>query len=224
MFCNVCGNKLSPESRFCNRCGAEVQATQESPRRTPRPARRPPISPPRAVPRPIVSARPQEDEYELDPDDEAYEEEEESNEEEVIFQITPTFYPPGLAYFAAIVLSIALTAGAAYLGISLGIALAISALFFLYPIWMHIQNRRIVYTLTSIKVEIVEGIFSYNTRNIPLRHIQDVRIHESFKERLIGIGDVIIDSASMAGTITMNNIHDPRKHADMILDQLQYWR
>jgi uncharacterized membrane protein YdbT with pleckstrin-like domain len=174
----------------------------------------------------MVSARQEEEydpEYDLEIDDEA-ELEEVEDEEDVIFQITPTFYPPGLAYAGAILLSIALTAGAAFVGIPLGAALLFSALFFLYPIWLHIQNKRIVYTLTTIKVEITEGIFSYNTRNIPLRHIQDVRIYESFKERLIGIGDVIIDSASEAGTITMNNIHDPRKHADLILDQLQYWR
>src|SRR5262249_34532132 len=147
-----------------------------------------------------------------------------NDEEEVIFQISPTFYPAGVGYFVAILLSVLITAAAAYVRAPLGVALALSAIFFIHPIRLHIQIKRVVYTLTNIAVEIEEGIFSTSTRNIPLRHIQDVTVKESFKERLIGIGDVLIDSAAATGKITMDNINNPRKYADLILDQLQYWR
>src|SRR5262245_35544253 len=228
MYCNRCGNKLLSESVFCNRCGARIQQTDEGyesapppPAGPPRPARRRLIRVARPVQRPV-------DEYqENEPDEPEYEEEEvdrKKNDEVIIFQISPTFYPAGVAYFIAIVLSILVTAAAAYIRIKLGFALALSAIFFIHPIQLHIQIKRVVYTLTTTAVEIEEGIFSQSTRNIPLRHIQDVTIRETFKERLIGIGDVLIDSAAATGKITMDNIHDPRKHANMILDQLQYWR
>jgi hypothetical protein len=41
---------------------------------------------------------------------------------------------------------------------------------------------------------------------------------------MLGVGDVIIDSASEAGKITMRQISNPRKHADLILQQLHHWR
>jgi uncharacterized membrane protein YdbT with pleckstrin-like domain len=116
------------------------------------------------------------------------------------------------------------TTGAAFISISVTGALLLSACFFLYPVYLHFQNYRIVYTLTSLKVEISEGFFSQHTRNIPLRHIQDVTVSESFKERLIGIGDMVIDSAAVTGKIAINNIKNPRYYADLILNELQYWR
>jgi uncharacterized membrane protein YdbT with pleckstrin-like domain len=81
----------------------------------------------------------------------------------------------------------------------------------------------VVYTLTNAKIEIEYGLLSKTIRNIPLRNIQDVTASATLGERLIGVGDVIIDSAAEAGKIPMNNIRDPRKHADLILEQLHRW-
>ncbi len=224
---------MSTESVYCNRCGAKVQQSVEEEPRTarpavspPRPARRQPLAPPKPAPQP-AQAYEDEEEYEEYEEDYEYEDEagaEEEEEDEIIFQITPAFYHVALAYFMAILLSVLVTAGAAYIRVSISPALIVSAVLFVYPIWLHILNRRIVYTLTTTKVEIAEGFFSQNTRNIPLRHIQDVTVSESWRERLIGIGDMVIDSAAVTGKITMNNINNPRKYADLILDELQYWR
>jgi Bacterial PH domain len=59
--------------------------------------------------------------------------------------------------------------------------------------------------------------------NIPLRHIDNVEVSETLRERVIGIGDVLIDSAALDRKMVLNNIKDPRKYADMIMDQLQSW-
>jgi uncharacterized membrane protein YdbT with pleckstrin-like domain len=83
--------------------------------------------------------------------------------------------------------------------------------------------KRTVYTLTVTKLEIRTGIFSKDAKNIPLRHIDNVEVSETLKERLIGIGDVFIDSAALDTKMVLNNIKYPRKYADMIMDQLQYW-
>jgi uncharacterized membrane protein YdbT with pleckstrin-like domain len=71
-------------------------------------------------------------------------------------------------------------------------------------------------------VEIISGIFSKVAQSIPLRHIDNVEVSETLKERLIGIGDVLIDSAALDRKMVMDNIKYPRKYADLILDQLQY--
>lgn len=229
MYCNRCGNNLPPESQFCNRCGNRVH-TENRPRRD-RPI--PPAPRVRPARRRLVVGN----EFEEEPP--YYEEEEPINhfvpqeneevdvpessaDEEVIFTIFPAFYEVATQYTIAIMLSVGMTALIAYLQFPLWIALAFATICFIKPIYRHIQNNHTVYKLTTVKIEIRSGLFSTKSRNIPLRHIQDVMVSETFSERLIGIGDVVIDSAAVEGKIVMSNIKDPRKYAEMILNHLQY--
>jgi uncharacterized membrane protein YdbT with pleckstrin-like domain len=143
--------------------------------------------------------------------------------EQVIFRIRPAFYSVGVAYAIA---SLASLLAAGIIGVLQGPlwAMFIFALvFFCFPFYRHIQRNRVSYTLTSGKIEIEYGLIAKTIRNIPLRNIQDVTTTATVSERLLGIGDVIIDSASEAGRIPMSNIRDPRKYADLILNQLHRW-
>jgi membrane protein YdbS with pleckstrin-like domain len=245
MYCHKCGNRLTTESLFCNRCGSKVQGRDASAQPhaahlavpPPRPARRAPVSHD-----PSDLGPPDEyneyDEYDEDPsyapagrasnryaadrNAEAYYENS-GGEEQVIFRVSPAFYEVSFTYLWAAALSLIVTAAIALAHGGLWIAGVFTLVFFIAPIIRHIRLRSTVFTLTNVKVEIRSGIFSISTRNIPLRHIQDVTVSETLKERLIGIGDVLIDSAAVGGKIAVNNIKNPRKYADMILDQLQYW-
>jgi membrane protein YdbS with pleckstrin-like domain len=226
MFCQHCGNSLTSESLFCNRCGSKAPnqmgaGTQRGgrPPAPPRPARRAPI---------IPSAPDQEsfEEYEYEEDyperrDKGYREDF-ADQDQVIFSITPTFYEVLPSYLVAIVLSLIVTAGVAYVRGRIVIALIAAAIFFIRPIVRHMRLRRTVYTLTGAKLEIRTGIFSKDTKSIPLRHIDNVEISETLKERLIGIGDVLIDSAALDTKMVLNNVKNPRKYADLIMEQLQY--
>jgi len=232
MYCNRCGNLLTSESLFCNRCGSKVQNQSAPAPATRRPAHlaTPPPRPPRRSP--VIPSSPDQDEEYEDDYPERYESgryEEDYREgfddqEQVIFSITPAFYEVAPSYVWAAVFSLIITAAVALAHVDFQYAVIVAAVFFIPPILRHIRLKRTVYTLTNVKVEIQTGIFAKSTRNIPLRHIQDVTVTETLKERMIGIGDVLIDSAAVEGKIKMNNIKSPRKYADMILDQLQNWR
>ena len=143
-----------------------------------------------------------------------------TSKEQLIFRLCPAFYPVGSSYFISAILSLAAAVIVAEFGRPFGLVLALSALFFVPSIYKHVRRNSTNYTLTSAKIEIEYGLFSKTVRNIPLRHIQDVTVRASLSKRLIGIGDVLIDSASAEGKIPMLNIRNPRKHADMILHQL----
>jgi putative membrane protein len=123
----------------------------------------------------------------------------------------------------AAALSLIVTAGVAYARGSLVFALVGAVIFFLRPILRHMRLKRTVYTLTATKLEIRTGILSKDAKSIPLRHIDNVEVSETLKERLIGIGDVLIDSAALDSKMVLDNINNPRKYADLIMDQLQYW-
>jgi len=225
MFCQHCGNSLTSESLFCNRCGSKAPNQMGAgtrrggrPPAPPRPARRAPI---------IPSAPDQEsfEEYEYEEDypersDKGYREDF-ADQDQVIFSITPAFYEVMPSYLLAVVLSLIVTMGVAYARGSLGIALIAAAILFIRPIFRHLRLRRTIYTLTATKLEIRTGILSKDAKNIPLRHIDNVEVSETLKERLIGVGDVLIDSAALDTKMVLNNIKDPRKYADIIMEQLQ---
>ncbi|MDQ3013301.1 MAG: PH domain-containing protein [Acidobacteriota bacterium] len=230
MYCHRCGNKVPPDSEFCNSCGSKIRTENSTNRTRPiptpivRPARR------RVVVEDQISEEPfveEDDEDNYDNDEIAdYEDiSEEAHkegryEEGVIFTIYPAFHEVGTRYVAAILFSVAVTALIAYFNLPFWIAIVFAAACFVKPIYHHIQNNHTVYKLTTTKIEIKSGLLSVTSRNIPLRHIQDVSVSETFKERLIGIGDVVIDSAAIEGKISMRNIKNPRKYVDMILNQL----
>jgi membrane protein YdbS with pleckstrin-like domain len=232
MFCHRCGNQLPDASMFCNRCGARLQSTEERPRHPgsiippPRPARR----------YPVMESQYSAEEYEeIDYDDQDQEPYEDQGEEQpekdqkkrpnkksekVIFRINQAFYPAAVAYFFASMSTIAIGALVYYLSAPFQVALIGAVVSFIPAIIRHIQLQNTIYILTTTKIEIETGVFSKSSRNIPLRHVLDVLVSETFKERLIGIGDILIDTASSESKMKLDNINEPRKYADMILDQL----
>ena len=195
MFCHRCGKSLPLESKFCNACGTSMVQNYPS------------FSSSVSIPLSTASREP----IQSQPQD----------NEEVIFRIRPSFYSVGTTYAGAAVFSLLAIAIFGYLGLPIGISLALSLVSFIFPLVRHIQRNRVVYTLTPSKIEIDFGIFSKTVRNIPLRNAQDVTVSAALFERMIGIGDVIIDSAAQAGKIQMRKIPDPRKYADLILQQVQ---
>ncbi len=226
MFCHRCGNRLTPESLFCNRCGSKVESQSgAAPQRGPRPAAPPPRPARRA---PVIPAhRDQEsyEEYEEEGDYvEAYEDDYPDvlpGGEQVIFSINPTFFEVLPTYLVAAALSLAVTAAVSLADGNFVFAVAFAVVFFIMPISRHIRLKHTVYTLTTTKLEVRAGLFSKTAQSIPLRHIDNVEVSETLKERMIGIGDVLIDSAALDSKMVLNNINSPRKYADMIMSLLQ---
>ncbi|MFN3330244.1 MAG: PH domain-containing protein [Pyrinomonadaceae bacterium] len=92
----------------------------------------------------------------------------------------------------------------------------------LIPAYFHIKRNLIKYTLTDSKIEIDEGFFFQQSRNIPLRSIQDVSVSMNLIQRILGYGDITIDNASEdAGKIVLKNVAEPKKYADLLLKQLR---
>jgi uncharacterized membrane protein YdbT with pleckstrin-like domain len=143
--------------------------------------------------------------------------------EKVIFRINQAFYPAAVAYVIASICTIAIAALVYYLNGPFLVVLVGAAICFIPAVIRHVQLINTIYILTNTKIEIERGVFSKSSRNIPLRHVMDVLVSETFKERLIGIGDILIDTASSESKMKLDNINDPRKYADMILDQLHNW-
>lgn len=142
-----------------------------------------------------------------------------------IFSIAPTlkfvfigYLPIVFVAFALVILLTALIPGfMPVIGVIIGFFLL------LIPVYYHIRQKMIRYSLTDSTIEIDRGLISRSTQNIPLRRIQDVTVTSTLFQRMMGYGDITIDNASEeGGKVILDNVDQPRKYADMILREMRH--
>lgn len=152
----------------------------------------------------------------------------ENDEERHIFSVSPTMLfvkiGYGLTIFGALLLVAALTFFDQLIGINISgwIYVLFGLALLLIPAFYHFRQKLIRYTLTDAKIEIDRGLISKQTRNVPLRTIQDVTVAATPAQRLFGLGDLIIENANENdGKIILKNINSPKKYADVLLKQMR---
>ena len=148
-------------------------------------------------------------------------------DEHDVFTLRPTLIFVMVRYIVAALVVIATAALMGVLSskvsgqVAFLVILGMAIIAFSNPIYKHILRKREVYTLTSHKLEMRYGLIAKIVRNIPLRNIQDVTVTASVWQRLLKLGDIEIDSASEAGKIILDDIHNPDRYANMILAELR---
>ncbi len=89
----------------------------------------------------------------------------------------------------------------------IGIALILFAVINLAVVY--VKWRTTDFVLTTDRLVTRSGILSRQTREIPLERINDLACHQSFFERIIHAGDLMIESAGERGQQTFSNVADP---------------
>lgn len=204
-YCQTCGSSIAPGARFCSGCGS-IAVDPETTRMAAVNVAAPTNSVRDTLPSQTRNA--------------------ESNEvERAVFTISPTRLFVKTGYAAAAMCSIMLIVLLALVNAPPLASVLFGLALLLVPAFYHFRLNTIRYTLTDSKIEISEGLFAKTTRNIPLRNIQDVTVSASIAQRLLGVGNILIDNASEAGGKTiLRNIRNPRRHADLLLRELRRWR
>lgn len=225
MYCMNCGADVPANVRFCASCGApaDTEATRvASPRASSETRARTSfdneMTAVKEPPQPVIRNEPQ---IRTRPPHDADE------TERIIFSVRPTFLFIGIGYVlaaaAAVGLSILLAMFAGQY-ISASIAVLVTLPLLLIPAFKHLRRNTIKYTLTDSKIEIDQGLIARKTRNIPLRNIQDVTVSTTIPQRIFGFGDLIIENANEVGGQTLlDNIPQPRRHAELLLRELRRW-
>lgn len=72
--------------------------------------------------------------------------------------------------------------------------------------------------ISEDRVRFESGILSKTTRVMELVKVQDVRTDQSFGQRLIGVGDVSLETAGETSRIQIASVDNPQKVADHILE------
>jgi membrane protein YdbS with pleckstrin-like domain len=190
MFCHNCGNEIQRENRHCTHCGAVKIMNLAEALAT--------------------------SSFEPTPLNEQHV----AKKEERLFKIHPAFFSVGLAYVWAAALAIFATIIIAYLGGSLLWVMVATIFFFTFPLYQHIKWSGVSYILSNAKIEIEQGVVDKSSHYLALWHVQNVTVNESLLDRVLGIGDVLIDSASLADKMALKKIRHPRRYASLILAQL----
>ncbi len=89
-----------------------------------------------------------------------------------------------------------------------GLLLAVVILIW-YPVRRLIAWATSNFVVTSDRVIHREGFIAKRSMEIPLEKINDVRFHQSVFERVIGAGDLILESAGEFGRNVFSNIRNP---------------
>jgi uncharacterized membrane protein YdbT with pleckstrin-like domain len=201
MFCHKCGAKNSDEAIYCQKCGSVLEHEEETRVRVPQK-------------REIPNLQKTESGEEL---------------EKQIFSIRPTLLFIKIGYAATVMGAFLLVALLLEIGRLIGVdipwwfSVLAGLSLLLIPAFYHLKRNVVRYTLTDSKIEIDQGFISQNTRNVPLRTIQDVAVSSTIPQRMLGFGDLIIENASEAsdGKIVLKNINSPKKYADILLKQIR---
>jgi hypothetical protein len=71
--------------------------------------------------------------------------------------------------------------------------------------------RRTHFVLTSQRVIFRSGVIARTGVEIPLYRVNNINFHQSIFERMIGAGDLLIESGGEDGLSVFDNIRDPEQ-------------
>jgi uncharacterized membrane protein YdbT with pleckstrin-like domain len=84
----------------------------------------------------------------------------------------------------------------------------------------HVKRRFVTMDLIGDRLKYSAGMASKTERSIPLHKVQDVTVKQTIFQRLMGLGDISLETAGDASRLTMEEIDDPRVVAERILDRV----
>jgi uncharacterized membrane protein YdbT with pleckstrin-like domain len=84
------------------------------------------------------------------------------------------------------------------------------------PLWLVVSGRAVVtwwfttYVLTTERIIVRRGMVARSGTEIPLENIVNVLFSQTIVERLLGYGDLVIESAGSQGQSRLTDIPDPQ--------------
>jgi uncharacterized membrane protein YdbT with pleckstrin-like domain len=100
-------------------------------------------------------------------------------------------------------------------------AAVLPAVIILWPLSRHIRRQFTRITITGDKLRYELGMLSKTTRTIQLSKVQDVTVRQTLGQRILGVGDLSIETAGETSRLTVANIDQPQEAADKIMEIAQ---
>jgi uncharacterized membrane protein YdbT with pleckstrin-like domain len=94
----------------------------------------------------------------------------------------------------------------------------ITLLFLFWPVKRHLQRQTVKLTIAGDKLRYETGLAAKSMRIIQLPKVQDVRVLQSFRQRIFDVGDISIETAGENSRLVVANLDAPRQLAEQITD------
>ena len=86
------------------------------------------------------------------------------------------------------------------------------------PLNMQLKRRMVTLKIHDDHLTLESGFLSRTRRTVDMAKIQDVTVRQSFGQRLMNTGDIVLESAGESGAMGIQNLDRPREIADGILN------
>lgn len=96
--------------------------------------------------------------------------------------------------------------------------LAIPFIVLLPPLKMHLTRRLVSLRFQDDHLILETGFLSRTRRTVDTAKIQDVTVQQTLGQRLLGVGDLFLESAGESGRMSIANLDRPREIADAIIN------
>jgi uncharacterized membrane protein YdbT with pleckstrin-like domain len=90
------------------------------------------------------------------------------------------------------------------------------ALLLLWPLKRHLRNRLTKITILDDRLRYETGFLGKTIRTILISRVQDLTVHQRLGQRILGVGDLSIETAGEASGLTILEIDRPQEIADHI--------
>ncbi len=95
--------------------------------------------------------------------------------------------------------------------------MAIPLIALLFPIRMHLKRRLVSLRLQDHHLTLETGFLSRTRRTLDMAKIQDVTVKQTVGQRMLGVGDLLLEDSGQGGAMAILNLDSPRAVADSII-------
>jgi uncharacterized membrane protein YdbT with pleckstrin-like domain len=108
--------------------------------------------------------------------------------------------------------------------LKLGILAAAVLLFLIYPVRWFIRWVTSHFVVTNERLIHRAGLIAKKSMEVPLNRINDVRFEQNVFERMIGAGDLIIESAGTQGQEVFEDVRHPEEVQKVIYERSEAYQ
>lgn len=146
-----------------------------------------------------------------------------NDDEQIVLDLHPHwwfFAPPLLALLAAVVVGILALAYDVHTALKIPVGLIVLVLLGWFG-WRYLRWITTNFVVTTDRLIYRHGVLSKHGIEIPLDRVNTVFFRQSIFERLVGAGDLVIESASETGRQRFSNVRKPSAVQNEIYRQIE---
>jgi uncharacterized membrane protein YdbT with pleckstrin-like domain len=146
-----------------------------------------------------------------------------NDDEQIVLDLHPHwwfFAPPLLALLAAVVVGILALVNDVHTALKIPIGLIVLVLLGWFG-WRYLRWVTTNFVVTTDRLIYRHGVLSKHGIEIPLDRVNTVFFRQSIFERLVGAGDLVIESASETGRQRFSNVRKPSAVQNEIYRQIE---